>query len=398
MTNNIVQQRFIALFALAWLVVVGCIRFPPPTADSEYELNVDMIVAEGFRQPVGITHAGDGSGRLFVIEQDGLIKIIEDGEVLPEPFLDIQGNVSTGSEQGLLGLAFHPDYESNGFFFIHYTDRQGDTQIVRYSVSSNPNAADPASVVMLFSVDQPYGNHNGGQLAFGPDGYLYIGLGDGGSANDPQSNAQNLATPLGAILRIEVLDDGSYAIPDSNPFVDEQGADGRIWAWGLRNPWRFSFDSDTGDLYIGDVGQNRWEEINFQISDSGGGLNYGWRCMEGAHLNIEEPPCTTAAGDLTAPIVEYSHSDGISVNGGYVYRGSRYPQLDGAYFYGDYGSGRVWSIRLKDRVTQTWSQPRFELDSGVNISSFGQDEAGEIYLVDYSGGTIRRIRAVPVFN
>ena len=377
---------------------MGCIRFPPPNADFEYQLNADTIVARGFTQPVGIVHAGDGSGRLFILEQGGLIKIISHGEVLAEPFLDISSSVSTGSEQGLLGLAFHPDYKTNGYFYIDYTDTQGDTQIVRYSVSGDPNAADPASAVTLFSVDQPYANHNGGQLAFGPDGYLYIGLGDGGSANDPQANAQNLSTPLGKILRIEVLDNGSYAIPESNPFAEQQGADGRIWAWGLRNPWRFSFDTKTDDLYIADVGQNRWEEIDFQIAGSAGGINYGWRCMEGMHLNIEEAPCTTTPDQLSAPIAEYSHSEGISVSGGYVYRGSQYPQLSGAYFYADYGSGQIWSIRLEDREPQTWSQPRFELNSGFNISSFGQDEAGEIYLADYSGGTIRRITAETVVN
>jgi glucose/arabinose dehydrogenase len=256
--------------------------------------------------------------------------------------------------------------------------------------------ANPESGVVQFTIKQPYRNHNGGEIAFGPDGYLYIAMGDGGSANDPQGNAQNLSSPLGAILRIDVHDDGTYSSPDSNPFVQKTAADTRIWAWGLRNPWRFSFDRQTGDLYIADVGQNRWEEIDFQIAGSAGGLNYGWRCMEGSHLNFNEPPCSTSPDELVNPVAEYGHSEGESVSGGYVYRGSLYPQIQGAYFYADFESGRVWSLRLRDRELMSWSVPRIELNTRLNISTFGEDESGELYLADYSGGTIHHITAVPV--
>lgn len=377
----------------------------PPSLPSEtataivtaYTLDVSQIVASGFNLPVSIAHAGDGSNRLFIVEQGGLIRIIENGNVLEPPFLDLSGLVSRASEQGLLGLAFHPEYEDNGVFFVDYTDTQGNTQIVRYRVSDQPNRADPQSAVNVFSIQQPYANHNGGQIAFGPDGYLYIALGDGGSANDPQNNAQDRSTPLGAILRIDVNPDGSYSVPDSNPFVGQEDADERIWAWGLRNPWRFSFDSMHGDLYIADVGQNQWEEIDFQAANSSGGLNYGWRCLEGTHANITQPPCDDPdyTSQFIPPIAEYSHSLGQSVTGGYVYRGSRVPFLDGIYFYGDFASGRIWSIRLMDRQNFTWSEPKMELESGINISSFGEGEDGEIYVADYYGGHIRILAATP---
>lgn len=391
-----IQQRFFSLFSILWLVVTGCIRFPPPNRGAEYTVRLVEVTSESFTLPLGIEHAGDGSGRLFIVEKGGLIRIISGGEVLAEPFLDIRDLVSNGSEQGLLGLAFHPQYADNGFFYVDYTDVQGDTQIVRYTVSADPNQADPNTAVTLFSVDQPYANHNGGQIAFGPDGYLYISLGDGGSGNDPNGFAQNTAEPLGALLRIEVLDDGTYAVPEDNPLLNDPNADQRIWAYGLRNPWRFSFDRDTGDLYIGDVGQNALEEIDFQPAGSAGGLNYGWRCMEGTRVNFEEPPCTTRPDELVPPITEYGRGDGISVTGGFVYRGSRYPQMQGVYFYADFGQGTIWSIRLLDTGQQTWSEPVVELDSGMAVSAFGQDENGELYLADFAGGKIWRITADPV--
>jgi glucose/arabinose dehydrogenase len=305
--------------------------------------------------------------------------------------------LSQRSEQGLLGLAFHPNYQDNGFFYVDYTDLQGNTQIVRYQVSDDPDQANASSAVVLFSFSQPYANHNGGQLAFGPDGFLYIGLGDGGSANDPQNNAQNLSTPLGTILRIDVKDDGSYTVPPTNPFIGQENADERIWAWGLRNPWRFSFDRQTGDLYIADVGQNQWEEIDFQSADSAGGLNYGWRCMEATHQNISQTPCSDPgyADQFIGPVAEYSHQMGQSITGGYVYRGNDFPFLNGIYFYGDFSSGRIWSIQLQDRQSQTWSEAQLELETGINISSFGEDENGEIFLADYYGGTIRQLAAEP---
>ncbi len=402
------RGRFFSLFMLIWLAAFGCIRFPPPARDAEYSIKLEEASSETFTLPVGVENAGDGSGRLFVLEKGGLIRIIDNGQVLAEPFLDISDLVSGENEQGLLGLAFHPEYADNGFFYIDYTDLQGKTNIVRFNVSDNPNLADPASAITLFTVDQPYANHNGGQIAFGPDGYLYISLGDGGSANDPNGNAQNTTEPLGSILRIEVPGGGAggvangsatgdtYTIPTDNPLVDDPNADARIWAYGLRNPWRFSFDRETGDLYIGDVGQNHLEEVDFQPAGSTGGMNYGWRCMEGTRVNFEEPPCTTKPDELIAPIAEYGRDEGISITGGYVYRGSLYPQIQGLYFYADFGSGTLWSIRMVDTERRTWSEPIAELDTGLSVSSFGQGEDGELYLVDYAGGKIWHLTADPV--
>jgi glucose/arabinose dehydrogenase len=394
-----VKHSFFSIFLVTGLFLFGCIRFPPPAPGDEYRLDIDEVVAGGFAKPLGIESPPDDTNRLFIVEQGGVIRIIDDGQVLPEPFLDIRGLVSGANEQGLLGLAFHPDYAANGFFFINYTDEQGSTVVARYTVSvDDANRADPASAVTLFTVAQPFANHNGGQLAFGPDGYLYIGLGDGGSQNDPNGYAQNLNEPLGSILRIAVQDDGSYQAPADNPFVNTPGADARIWAYGLRNPWRFSFDRQTGDLYIADVGQSHLEEIDFQPAGSTGGENYGWRCMEGTRVNFDEPPCATQPDTLTGPVAEYGRSEGISVTGGYVYRGGQYANIQGVYFYADFGSGTIWSIRLLDAELQTWSEPQRELSTRLSISTFGQDENGELYLADLSGGTIRRVRALPVTN
>jgi glucose/arabinose dehydrogenase len=340
-------------------------------------------VADGLERPVGLFNAGDGSGRLFVLEQPGTIRIIKEGEVLPTPFLDIVDRVgSGGSEQGLLGLAFHPNYAENGHFYVNYTDRNGNTVIARFSVSDNPDQADPASEVQLLGVEQPFGNHNGGMLAFGPDGYLYLGLGDGGSAGDPFGNAQSLSTLLGKILRIDVDDGDPYAIPPDNPFASGGGRP-EIWAYGLRNPWRFSFDLLTNDLYIGDVGQNQWEEIDFLPAGSPGGANFGWNYREGAHPYEGSPP---AGLNLIDPVAEYDHSQGCSVTGGYVYRGQDLPDWSGVYLYGDYCSGLVWGLlHLPDG---SWQNARL-FESGARITSFGQDQAGEIYLVDYQGGIYR---------
>jgi len=359
----------------------------------EISISIDEVVASGLGYALYVTTAGDGSGRLFVVEQTGLIKIIQDGQVLDQPFLDATHLISFGSERGLLGLAFHPQYSENGYFFIDYTDVNGNTTIERYSVSQNPDIADPQSSLLLFKIDQPYANHNGGQLTFGPDGYLYIGMGDGGSANDPHNNGQTLSTPLGAILRIDVDHGSPYDIPPDNPFVNQSNTDPRIWDYGLRNPWRFSFDMQTHDLYIGDVGQDQYEEIDFQEAGSPGGLNFGWRCMEGIHTHNTQPPCNDQSllNSLTAPILDYSHSVGHSVTGGYVYRGSQFPALDGIYFFGDFVAGKLWSIKLTGRSPFTWTEVKLQLETGFNISSFGQDEQGEIYVVDYSGGTIRHL-------
>jgi glucose/arabinose dehydrogenase len=372
-------------------MIVGT-QTPTP---QEISISVDEIVASGFVHPIQVTNAGDGSGRLFVVEQTGLIKIIKEGQVLVQPFLDVRDLISLGSERGLLGLAFHPQYSQNGYFYIDYTDVNGNTTIERYSASQDPDVADPQSSLILFKIDQPYANHNGGQLAFGPDGYLYIGMGDGGSANDPLNNGQSLSIPLGKLLRIDVDHGTPFAVPADNPFANQSGVDARIWDWGLRNPWRFSFDDLTGDLYIGDVGQDQYEEIDFEAAGSSGGLNYGWRCMEGSHIHNTQPPCDSQSylNSLIPPILDYSHADGEAVIGGFVYRGSTFPALQGIYFFGDYITGKLWSVKLISRNPYTWSQYRLELETGLNISAFGEDEQGEIYVADYSGGTIRLLAA-----
>jgi glucose/arabinose dehydrogenase len=362
-------------------------------AQAGVAIKVNEIVASGFSQPVQVTHAGDGSGRLFVVEQGGRIRVIQNGALLSTPFLDVSGLVSCCGERGLLGLAFHPNYESNGYFYIDYT-RAGDgaTVIARYHVSGDPNLADAGSGSTLLTIPQPYANHNGGQVMFGLDGYLYIGMGDGGSGGDPQNNAQNKNTLLGALLRIDVDGGSPYAIPPDNPYVGVEGAD-EIWAIGLRNPWRFSFDRATGDLYIGDVGQDMWEEIDYQATNSAGGLNFGWHCLEGTHTYTTAPPCNDPAylAGMTGPIAEYSHDVGDAVTGGFVYRGSLYPDLAGRYFFADFGSGRIWSMVKTGSNPVTWSQPKLESNSGLNISSFGEDESGEVYIASYSDGTVRHL-------
>jgi glucose/arabinose dehydrogenase len=344
-------------------------------------------VAEGFTRPLYLTHAGDP--RLFVVEQDGLIKIIADGQVMAEPYLDVSTLVSRdGSERGLLGLAFHPDYNTNGQFFINYTDRNGNTVVARYGVSSeNPDQADISSATVVLTVVQPYPNHNAGQLAFGPDGYLYIGLGDGGSANDPQSNGQNPLALLGKMLRVDVNSELPYAIPGDNPFRSDEQFAPEIWAWGLRNPWRYSFDRATGDLYIADVGQNQIEEVNFQPAASRGGENYGWNVFEGNQRFTEgqTPPGTVM------PIAQYDHTEGCSITGGYVYRGQLISALVGEYIFGDFCSGTVWGLR---RDTASRWMRRTLLNSGRVISSFGEDRSGELYLIDY-GGAVLRFDALP---
>jgi glucose/arabinose dehydrogenase len=338
-------------------------------------------VIAGLVRPIGLVNAADGSGRLFILEQAGQIRILQNGQLLPTPFLDIRDWVgSQGSEQGLLGLAFSPHYPQNSSFFVNYTDKNGDTVIARFQISGDdPNQADPASEKRLIFVKQPFPNHNGGSMAFGPDGYLYLGLGDGGSAGDPHGNGQSLSTLLGKILRIDVDGSDPYAIPEDNPFAS-QGGKPEIWSYGLRNPWRFSFDRLTGDLYIADVGQNLWEEIDF-VPASGlkGGYNFGWNYMEGSHPYQGSPPAQLI---LTPPVAEYSHDQGCSVTGGVVYRGPSLPAWQGIYLFGDYCSGRVWGLL---RTAQGAWQQSVLFENVGQITSFGEDEQGEVYLVDYSG-------------
>jgi len=334
----------------------------------------------GFSKPVGVFSANDGSTRMYVLEQAGIVRVIENGRLVPEPFLDIRDRVgSRASEQGLLGLAFLPNFSSQGKFFVNYTNQEGHTVISRFSVSGiESDQVDPGSEVKLMLIEQPYANHNGGMVAFGPDNFLYLGIGDGGAADDPLGSGQSTNSLLGKILRIDVISTDEYSIPSDNPFV-QGGGRAEIWAYGLRNPWRFSFDRLTGDLYIGDVGQNAWEEINFLPAGSAGGVNFGWNYYEGSYPFQGTPQSGAIFID---PIYEYGHDQGCSVTGGVVYRGSELPTWRGVYLFGDYCSGRVWGLsRTSDA---SWmSQVLFE--TGYQIVSFGEDAFGEVYLVDHAG-------------
>ncbi len=334
-------------------------------------------VVNGLTSPTDLQNANDGSGRLFIVEQPGRIRSLLNGQLLAAPFLDLSDRVgSRSSEQGLLGLAFHPRFSENGYFYVNYTDRDGHTQIARFK--ANGAVADPASEMRLLSERQPFANHNGGALAFGPEGYLYIGLGDGGSAGDPYDNAQSFGTWLGKILRIEVdTVDTPYRVPVDNPFGEQRLKE--IWALGLRNPWRFSFDRLTGDLWIGDVGQNQWEEINFVRAGTPGGLNFGWNKVEGNH-----PYQSSHQPEFTAPVAEYPHGAECSVTGGYVYRGAALPEWQGIYFYGDYCSGKIWGL-----PSPPSGPPQLLFETSFRISTFGEDEAGELYVADYSGAIYR---------
>lgn len=335
------------------------------------------IVSTGLSQPVAITSAGDGSGRLFITEQTGAIRLWN-GAVL-STFMTVPG-ISAGSERGLLSVAFHPNYESNGFFFTYYTNTAGDIEVSRFSVSANPNQGDPASKQIIITIPHPgQANHNGGQLQFGPDGYLYMGTGDGGGADDPDQNGQNINVLLGKLLRLNINGALPYTIPPDNPFVGTAGAD-EIWDFGLRNPWRFSFDRMLGDIIIADVGQSAREEVDFESSSATGGLNYGWDVMEGTICH--EP---TSGCDMTnkiLPVLEYTHSLGCSISGGYRFRGKGIPQAYGAYFYGDYCSGRVWAG--VQNPNGTWTSTQLA-DTTYSITSWGEDEDGELYLSNYDG-------------
>lgn len=364
---------------------------PTPTPNSPAtSVGVVPVITQGLEKVTFLTHAFDE--RLFVLEQVGRIRIIENNQLLTTPFLDIRDRVgSVASEQGLLGLAFHPDYATpgaagEGLFYVNYTDYNGDTHISRFSaVDGEPNLADPSSEVDYLTLDQPYQNHNGGSLAFGPDGYLYAGLGDGGSANDPIGAGQDLSTLLGKILRLDVDSvEDAYAIPADNPFVGSTDARPEIWAYGLRNPWRISFDRATGDLFIADVGQNQWEEVNFQPASSTGGENYGWSIMEANHC-LSSNNCDQSG--LVMPIFEYDHSQGCSITGGYIYRGQLYPELTGNYFASDYCSGIIWRVFYDG---SRWVIDPL-LDSDLIISTFGEDVNGELYVANYWNGGIFRL-------
>ena len=341
----------------------------PDPMDYDWE-----VIAEGFSRPTGLAAPQDGSGRLFVLEQEGLIHVLQDGQQLPVPFLDLREVASTSGStvRGLQGMTFHPKYAENGYFFVHYTQEGGDSVIARYQVSDDPNLAHPLTEVRLLEISYPIGEHVGGGMAFGPDGKLYFSIGDGGAGGngDEAGNAQNPQTYLGSIIRVNV------------DIVEEP----EVWAIGLRNPWRFSFDALTGDLYIADVGENKWEEINYVPAGFSESLNFGWNFYEGNQPYQGTPPESL---ELTFPVWVYDHSQGISVTGGYVYRGQLLPELFGVYIYGDYGTGNIWGL-LQNPENSWQNELLFELPA--YITSFGQDESGEIYLVSITGTIYKLVR------
>ena len=393
---------------VAWREVRVFGQPPPPSAaegaqgrspNQQFLEWPEINLAGGFEFPVHITHAGDGTGRLFVIEQRGRIRIIKDGRLETTPFLDITDRVSCCGELGLLSIVFPSGYADKNYFYVNYTSsdqrinysRSGDTIVARYRITADANIADPDSEETLLIIEQPAVIHNGGRMAFGPgDGYLYIGTGDGGPANDPDNRGQDPTTLLGKILRIDVESGASpYSIPITNPYNQTNGHRGEIWALGLRNPWGLSFDRQTGDLYIADVGQAEYEEINFQPATATGGENYGWKIMEGLHC-FRTQSCDPTG--LTSPVAEYHHSFGCAVVGGHVYRGSRYPRMQGVYFYADFCTGQIWGLRLKD---ETW-QNTLLFDAPFQISAIGEDEDGNLYIADYTHGSIKMLADLSV--
>jgi glucose/arabinose dehydrogenase len=356
------------------------------------------LVGEGFKQPVHLTAPPNVLDRVYVVEQAGVIRILQNGKIVPKPFLDIQDRVKAGGERGLLSLAFHPSYAENRRFFVYYTDRNGDLITAEFTRGSDPDRADVSTERRILAIEhRKYANHNGGQLAFGPDRFLYIGTGDGGSGGDPDNHGQNLGSLLGKLLRIDVDKRGGerpYAIPPSNPFIKRKGAAPEIWAYGLRNPWRFSFDRATGDVYIADVGQNSWEEVNVQPASSHGGENYGWRLMEGLHCF--NPPVKCPTDGLTSPVFEYPTGPSGTITGGVVYRGCRMPNLHGTYFYSDYMKGFIRTFRYDQGQATKPDDVTRQLTAASrggkhSISSFGEDGRGEVYFLDHQRGEIYQV-------
>lgn len=400
-----VNPKRLALWAIPAMLPLFLISCPPDPGDGGIALPAPQsphpgvalnlqTIAEDLDRPLFLTGPTGVSGQLYIVEQGGQILLYSGGEVLAEPFLDLSGTVGSSSgELGLLGMALHPDYLLNGFFYVHYTNGDGNSTFARYRRSLlNTNEADPGSASVLLTVEQPQSNHKGGMLAFGPDGYLYIALGDGGGANDPDNNAQSLDTLLGKILRIDVDGDAPYAIPEDNPFVNTDGARPEIWAYGLRNPWRFSFDRQSGDLWIGDVGQNAFEEINFQDSTSGGGVNFGWRPREGFTCRTGEEDCELPGA--TDPLLAYFRLGSQAVTGGYMYRGGAIPALNGTYLFADFVGHAVYSLTQPGGeikvLNETENLQGDSVDFG-GIASFGEDSAGELYIVDYGNGAVYKI-------
>ena len=378
-----------------------------------------VLIADGYKKPVFITSYPNNAKLLYIVEQAGLIKIINDGKKLSRPFFDINKRVVNpnrpGDERGLLGFAFHPNHTNNGKFYINYMDNDGNTIVSEFSTNSELRANHKSERIIL-KLKQPYGNHNGGDIQFGPDGYLYISIGDGGKAGDPLNAGQDLSSLFGKIIRIDI-EQKPYGIPKSNPFFGQKGKREEIWAWGLRNVWRFSFDKQTGDKYLADVGQNKWEEVNFEPASSKGGLNYGWRIMEANHCYDPKENCPTEG--LIKPIIEYPNDanhpafafriieelsfsetdvEGCSVTGGYVYRGQKIKSMQGQYIFGDYCSGNIWTLKVVNGKAINFKNRTEEINIGggeftTYISSFGQDSDGEIYIIDYNGGIYKLIES-----
>jgi glucose/arabinose dehydrogenase len=396
------RNRIGALGPSGLLVLLGLVAAAPAGAAPGSFITTVPVVTAGLADPISVTNAGDGSGRVFIIEQQGRIRIWTGSQLLTTPFLNIAaltGCPTSCGERGLLGLAFHPNYETNGFFYVYYTrSSDGAIQVARYHVSTNPNLADAASALVLLTIPHPsQANHNGGNLAFGPDGFLYMGTGDSGGGGDPFENGQNINALLGKILRIDVNGDDfptdnsrNYAIPAGNPFAGATAGADEIWSYGLRNPWRFSFDRLTGDLWIGDVGQGAWEEIDFQVAGAAGGRNYGWDCREGAH-NFSDSNGDMNAGcpgpvPFTEPVMEYDHSLGCSVTGGFVSRNLPAHAMYGNYFFADFCSGRIWRGVPSGPGTFTRTDVS---DTAFGITSFGEGETGRIYFTDTNGDTLQ---------
>jgi glucose/arabinose dehydrogenase len=390
--KRIVRQVRIILLTVSAVAVASLLSCTSGPTIPPGSFQVERVFPDlDFQEMTNLVEPDDTSDLIFVTEQGGVIySLSANNSQQADVFLDITDRVNRGGdEEGLLGLAFDPDYQENGYFYVYYSAADPRRSVLsRFSLDEeNTDIADPESEIIIMEVEQPFPNHNGGQLAFGPDGYLYIGLGDGGSAGDPQGNGQNLGTLLGSILRIDVSGlsaPGDYEIPADNPFVGTEGAQEEIWAFGLRNPWRFSFDSETGSLWAGDVGQNLWEEIDIIVK----GANYGWNIMEGSHCYSPASGCNQSG--LTLPVVEYAHSEGrCSVTGGYVYRGDQIPSLQGYYIYGDYCSGDIWALAYDGSVV---TENTLLVDSALSITSFGEDLAGNLYVLDRDGGIYRLIQ------
>lgn len=375
--------------ALVALSIVSCSSDDGPTGPSPLPGNFTIRlveVASGLSSPLYLTSPRNDA-RLFVVEQPGRIRIIKDGQLLTQPFLDITSRVSSGGERGLLSVAFHPSYASNGFFYVNFTDLNGDTRVERFKVSSNPDVADATTAKLILGVAQPFSNHNGGLNLFGPDGFLYIGLGDGGSGGDPEGNGQKLSTLLGKILRIDVDNGDPYSIPAGNPFSNQSDARPEIWAYGLRNPWRFSFDRIAGLLFVADVGQGTLEEVDV-VPAASAGVNYGWNIMEGSSC-FGSSTCNSAG--LEKPVFEYDHSGGAcSITGGHVYRGSAIPELAGHYFFSDYCVGFIHSFVYSNGAAT--DKRSWDVGSIGSVTSFGEDIAGEIYVIVQEGRVYRIAR------